>query len=174
MKNVGRELEKARKKLAELIESNADRTVIRNATDHMNELLYREEMLWLQRSRVNWLKDEDRNTKFFHSRAVWRAKKNKISKLRDANGTVHSSTMKLESMATEYFQDVYTADPNLNPETVTRLIQEKVTDIMNEKLCEDFTEDEISQAIFQIGPQITVGWLSASSISATGAQLKLI
>lgn len=152
VKNVGRELEKARKKLAELIESNADRTVIRNATDHMNELLYREEMLWLQRSRVNWLKDEDRNTKFFHSRAVWRAKKNKISKLRDANETVHSSTMKLESMATEYFQDVYTADPNLNPETVTRLIQEKVTDIMNEKLCEDFTEDEISQAIFQIGP----------------------
>lgn len=61
-KNVGREIEKGRKRLAELIESGADSRSIRSASDNLHELLYREEMLWLQRSRVNWLKEGDRNT----------------------------------------------------------------------------------------------------------------
>jgi len=52
----------------------------------MNEVLYREEMMWLQRSRISWLKEGDRNTKFFHRKAVWRSRKNKIKKLKADNG----------------------------------------------------------------------------------------
>lgn len=152
IKNVGRELERARKRLSTLMEEGADSSAIRQASDQMNELLYREEMLWLQRSRVSWLKEGDRNTRFFHNRAVWRAKKNRIQKLRDNAGTIHSTTEAMEAMATEYFKAVYTADPNINPYIVTRLIQRKVTDAMNDKLCEEFTEEEISLAMFQIGP----------------------
>ena len=44
---------------------NVDRCEIWKATDRLNELLYREEMMWLQRSRVDWLKEGDRNTRFF-------------------------------------------------------------------------------------------------------------
>ena len=52
----------------------------------MNELLYQEEMMWLQRSRISWLKEGDRNTKFFKNKAVWRARKNKIRQLTDSVG----------------------------------------------------------------------------------------
>jgi hypothetical protein len=52
----------------------------------MNELLYREEMMWLQRSRISWLKEGDQNTNFFHRKAVWRSRKNKIKKLKADNG----------------------------------------------------------------------------------------
>ena len=109
-------------------------------------------MLWLHRSRVNWLKEGDRNTCFFHSRAVWRAKKNKISSLKDADDTVHNTATDIENMSTEYFSNIFTADQSLDPECVVRLFQQKVTEEMNDSLCAEFSEEEISHAMFQVGP----------------------
>jgi hypothetical protein len=45
--NVLKEVQKAREHLELLTLNNADQKSIRQATDHMQELLYREEMLWL-------------------------------------------------------------------------------------------------------------------------------
>lgn len=56
------------------------RAAVRQISDRMDELLYREEMMWLQRSRIAWLKEGDQNTSYFHKQAVWRARKNKIKK----------------------------------------------------------------------------------------------
>ena len=84
--NVLRDLECTRKKLDHLVQTNGDPREIRRLSDSMNELLYKEELLWLQRSRVTCLKEGDRNTEFFHSRSVWRARNNKIKKLKDEDG----------------------------------------------------------------------------------------
>ena len=53
--NVIKEINKSRSRLEELMSMNADRKKIREANDRLNELLYREEMLWMQRSRIEWL-----------------------------------------------------------------------------------------------------------------------
>lgn len=45
--NVLRELELVRAELEGLMQSGADQREIRRVTDHMNELLYKEEMIWL-------------------------------------------------------------------------------------------------------------------------------
>jgi hypothetical protein len=47
----------------------------------MDELLYREEMMGLQRSHIAWLMEGDHNTKFFHRKTATRAKKNTIKRL---------------------------------------------------------------------------------------------
>jgi hypothetical protein len=84
--NVTRELSRMRRKLSLLYEEDAPSDEIRGVLDAMNELMYREEMLWLQRSRISWLKEGDRNTKYFHRKAVWRACKNRIKSLKDQDG----------------------------------------------------------------------------------------
>jgi hypothetical protein len=74
----------------------------------MDELLYREEILWMQRSRIAWLSEGDRNTKYFHKRASCRKKKNKIHKLKRPDGSWTCDSTEMEGLATDFFQMLYT------------------------------------------------------------------
>ena len=121
-------------------------------TDKMNELLYQEEMIWLQRSRIAWLKEGDRNTKFFQNKAVWRAQKNKIRQLTDSVGVVHSEFAAMSEIANNYFHEIFTADTTLDATPVLDLLEQTVTEEDNAKLCAVFSDKEISDAMFQIGP----------------------
>jgi hypothetical protein len=58
----------------------------------------------------------------------------------------------MERMATSYFKELFTRDPNLDYDELLNLLQAKVTNEMNDNLCKDFSEEEISDALFQIGP----------------------
>ena len=55
-------------------------------------------------------------------------------------------------MACSYFKEVFTKDPTLDPNEVLDTISPKVSVEMNEALCRAYTEEEISNALFQIGP----------------------
>jgi hypothetical protein len=66
----------------------------------MDELLYREEMMWLQRSRITWLKEGDYNTKYFHRTTTARVKKNRIKHLRKEDGQLTHDRKMMECMAT--------------------------------------------------------------------------
>jgi hypothetical protein len=81
----------------------------------MDEILYREETMWLQRSRIAWLKEGDKNTKKFHMKAAGRAKKNKIRWLRGEGGSPVTDSSKMEEMARSFFQTLYDADPDVQP-----------------------------------------------------------
>ncbi len=108
--------------------------------------------MWLQRSRVSWLKDGDRNTKYFHQQAAWRPRKNKIKKLKDGDDRYVENKGEMEKMATSFCQKLHTKDDSVVSDELIDLINPAVDDAMNEVLCKEFSDDEISDVLFQIGP----------------------
>lgn len=52
----------------------------------MDNLLVLEESMWHQRSRVLWLKEGDRNSRFFHQKATQRKRRNTIEKMKNRDG----------------------------------------------------------------------------------------
>ena len=43
---------------------------IKESIEELSKVWKREEKYWMQRSRIKWLKEEDRNKKFFHQSTV--------------------------------------------------------------------------------------------------------
>ncbi|KAK2657078.1 hypothetical protein Ddye_010130 [Dipteronia dyeriana] len=70
-------------------------------------LLECEELYWKQRSRVNWLEAGDRNTKFFHSRATARKRKNRVDRLFDSRGRIFESEKGLAYVIKDLFSVIF-------------------------------------------------------------------
>jgi hypothetical protein len=121
------------------------------------------------------LKEGDINTRLFHQKAVWRARRNKITKLKDGTGVWKDVPTDMELMATSYFQELFTRGHLLNADNLINLTEEKVTSDMNDNLCKEFTDEEISDALFQIGPLKAPGvdGFPLGFIKETGPQSKL-
>jgi hypothetical protein len=98
--SVTKELEIIKDQLESLSSHNhvANQGEIERLSKCMDELLYREEMMWLQRSRIAWLKECDQNTKFFHRKATGRGKKNSISLLKKDDGNITKDKEEMEDM----------------------------------------------------------------------------
>lgn len=54
--------------------------------DSLSDLLKKEEILWAQKFRANWLKWGDKNSKFFHLITIERRNHNRISQLKNNRG----------------------------------------------------------------------------------------
>jgi hypothetical protein len=121
-------------------------------TDRIVELNHREEIMWQQRSRIQWLSAGDKNTKFFHMRASQRKKKNKIKRLKRMDGSVTEEAREMGTMTTRFYKDLYRAEGTSNMEAVLSTVPTKVTPAMNDGLLKPFEEKEIKEALFQMFP----------------------
>lgn len=83
---------------------------------------------------------------------MWRACKKRIKSLVDDSGVVQQDSAIMADMVTDYFTNLFTADPALCADQVIDLINARVTDNMNDGLCAELSDKEIADALFQIGP----------------------
>ena len=79
----------------------------------VNQLLDKEAKMWGQHSRVMWLRDGDRNTKFFHSKASQRRRRNYITKLQDATSNWCGGQEKVNTTILDFYQNLFSSnEPN--------------------------------------------------------------
>jgi hypothetical protein len=65
---------------------------------------------------------------------------------------VTNDKVEMETMAQNFLHGLYRADPDVNPQEVLHLFQPCISAGLNLDLCKDFTSEEISDTLFQIGP----------------------
>lgn len=85
-----------------------DRAEVQTIENQIGNIFLDEEIFWKQRSRADWLKEEDKNTKFFHSKASARRKKNRICGLKDEKGIWGEEVENVEQLICEHFTKMFT------------------------------------------------------------------
>ncbi|KAH9717651.1 reverse transcriptase domain-containing protein [Citrus sinensis] len=126
----------------------------RRLENRIHNLLIDEEMFWKQRSRADWLKEGDQNTKFFHAKASARKMKNKIWGIEDGQGKWTEDIAKVEAEFCEYFQEIFTSSRTSQVQIDSALagLMPKVTQDMKSMLEQPFTAEEVSNALSQMCP----------------------
>ncbi|XP_074293374.1 uncharacterized protein LOC141620388 [Silene latifolia] len=124
----------------------------RKLVAELANLRRQEEQYWRQRSRALWLRDGDRNTKFFHTRAGERRSKNNISALVDDNGVVRAGDEEVAEVANAYFVDLFNSSNPQNIEDVLVDFGQRTTEDMNLALGREYGEDEVIEALNQMNP----------------------
>ncbi|TYI76842.1 hypothetical protein E1A91_D06G105000v1, partial [Gossypium mustelinum] len=82
MKNEMRKLEKQIEVVIDSTSKADSGKTLKETRRRLDFLYAKEESYWAQRSRSRWLREGDRNTKFFHAKATGRLKKNNIERLK--------------------------------------------------------------------------------------------
>lgn len=83
--------------------------VISELEQQLDSVLNVEEKYWCQRARIDWLKNGDINTRFFHSKASNRRSKNIICGMFNEVGVWVESKIEIESVISNYFQNIFTS-----------------------------------------------------------------
>lgn len=120
--------------------------------DRLIELYMREEIMWRQRSRIEWLSSGDRNTHFFHMRASLRRRKNLIKALQRADGQLTEDMTEMQQLALEFYKNLYSSVGVHGVVEVLEHVPTKVTPAMNDILLAPYDEKEVKAALFQMFP----------------------
>ncbi|KAG5630767.1 hypothetical protein H5410_002484 [Solanum commersonii] len=109
------------------------------------EVIKNEEIAWRQRSRIQWLKNGDKNTKYFHRMATTHKRCNTIDKIEE-EGTYITDPEVIKIKIQDYYQNLYketeTWRPNLNLQDFTSInLEEQIW------LQRQFEEEEVLKGI---------------------------
>jgi exonuclease III len=109
-----------------------------------------EEVLWRQKSRITWLKEGEKNTKFFHRSMVQRRQSNRITHLISEQGTKIQQHADVEKELLTYYQSLLTEPPTDRSQAITSILKhipKEVTKEQNETLMRPITQEEVDQSL---------------------------
>ena len=121
--NVRWDLEKKRKELQQakrLSIQTGDSRRVRVLESKINFLLDKEAQIWRQRFKILWMKDGDRNTRFFHSKASQRHYHNYITKLYDSTGRWCKRQAHVDDIILSFYRELFTST---NPENLANVLE---------------------------------------------------
>uniref|UniRef100_A0A803QQG6 Reverse transcriptase domain-containing protein n=1 Tax=Cannabis sativa TaxID=3483 RepID=A0A803QQG6_CANSA len=119
---------------------------------NLDSLLVKEEIFWKQRSRVNWLKAGDKNTKYFHNRASARKRTNFIKSLTLDDNSQVTTLNDITTSFVQFYTDLF-ASQGTHTDAMTFATQglsKRLTPTQSAFLISPFSFDEVKAALFQL------------------------
>ncbi|OMO51807.1 reverse transcriptase [Corchorus capsularis] len=116
-----------------------------------NQILQQEETFWAQNSRVQWLQQGEKNTRFFHLSTICRRRRKRISMLRNNDGKWVTENAPLQTLVLNFYRGLY-ANEEGERVALESLLQPTISPIDVGKLTHDIAPSEVRAALFQMKP----------------------
>ena len=113
--------------------------------------------MWQQRSHLQWLQNGDRNTRFFHSTATQRKRRNFIKGLRDENGVWQEDETVFSGILNRFYEELFTSSNRHGSDRILDGVHEVVTEEMRIDLAKPYTGKEVDYAIKEMTPLKALG-----------------
>ncbi|XP_043700381.1 uncharacterized protein LOC122651120 [Telopea speciosissima] len=120
------------------------------AQQELQFLLDQQESIWRQKARTLWLKEGDRNTKFFHSTTLQRRSRKKINRLRSMQGEWLQKEADIDAEIFSFFNILFSSEGAHNLERALQFIPARFTADMNSTLCLSISDDEVKSVVFSM------------------------
>ena len=118
----------------------------------INDLLSKEEKMWKQRSRALWLHEGDNNTRYFHSQATHRLKRNGIEALENTRRERYVDENSIENILVDFYQNLFASSSPNQIEEALEATPMVVTEEMNLELVAPFVRAEVDMALKHMNP----------------------
>ncbi|KAL4323711.1 hypothetical protein GQ457_11G030340 [Hibiscus cannabinus] len=124
--------------------------------DYLSETLRQEEMLWFQRARTEWIRDGDRNTKYYHRITKTRHRKKMCTMLKLDNGHWCSDQSLIRQEVVKFFKEVFLSSSVRAWDGNGLFSPLSEVDVAN--LMAAVKDDEVREAVFSMSPLKSLGF----------------
>eukprot|EP00253_Pinus_taeda_P005332 PITA_05332 len=112
-----------------------------------------EEVLWKQNSRIRWLKEGEKNTRFFHNTTIQRRMHNNITHIQNEQGDKLEKHEEIEAELLNHFKKVH-KEPSIDRSqaicNITSNIPKLITDQHNQMLLKPIDLQEVDSTVKQL------------------------
>eukprot|EP00253_Pinus_taeda_P013029 PITA_13029 len=145
-----KEMESIQQKM--ILEGRTEESISKEGSilGQLEERRKQEEILWRQKSRIKWLREGERNTKFFHQAMIKHRQSNRILSIKDRNGNRVMEQAEIEQVLIEHHKEIL-KEPQTDR---TQAIQEicsaipcLVSEDQNKALMRAATLEEIEETV---------------------------
>ncbi|XP_027170444.1 uncharacterized protein LOC113770234 [Coffea eugenioides] len=116
----------------------------------MRNSLAREEGFWRQKARVKWLKDGDKNSKYFHSIVAERRAKSIIHRIKNDQGEWISDEGQVSAIGVEFFKSLLSEETAGGSWSILDVIPKVVSDVQNADLERFPSHEEVREVVFKM------------------------
>ncbi|XP_075096407.1 uncharacterized protein LOC142174500 [Nicotiana tabacum] len=132
----------------EVVPSQDNRERLQKVQADMIKYVAIEEEFWKQKSGMQWFKDGDRNTKFFHVHVNGRRKRLQLKRIQDSTGIWLEQEEEIAKEAVKSFKDQFTKNTIPLDFRILDHIPTLIDGEQNAELLKQPNKEEVKQAVF--------------------------